>query len=101
MKKYLLPIAILAGLSGSAAFADEQRISVNVGDLTCPSCSFIVASSMRTVPSVEIFDFLEGRAWGEGIFVVTYDDQIANPDMIIQAVMANGYPAEVLTDDNS
>lgn len=101
MKKLLLPIATVAGLAGSAAFADEQRINVNVGDLTCPSCSFIVASSMRAVPSVEIVDFLEGRAWGEGIYVVTYDDQAANPDMIIQAVMANGYPAEVLPDDNS
>ena len=25
-----------------------------------------------------------------------FDDQAANPDMIIEAVLANGYPAEVL-----
>jgi mercuric ion binding protein len=51
---------------------------------------------MRSVPSVEIVDFLEGQRWDEGVFVVTYDDQAANPAMIVQAIMANGYPAEVL-----
>ena len=56
---------------------------------------------MRGVPSVQIIDFQEGRAWGDGIYVVAYDDQVANPDMISDAVLANGYPAEVLQSGDS
>ena len=51
---------------------------------------------MRGVPTVEIVDFQEGEEFGTGTYVVAFDDQAANPDMIIEAVLANGYPAEVL-----
>ena len=101
MKTIQLAIAALGILAAIPASADEQRINVGVGELTCPSCSFTVAAAMRGVPSVEIVDFLEGETWGEGIYVVAYDDQAASPDMIINAVLANGYPAEVLQSGDS
>jgi mercuric ion binding protein len=101
MKRLLLPVATIAGLAGPAAWADEHRISVTVDDLTCPSCAYIVASSMRSVPSVAIVAFRQGRARDQGVYVVTYDDRAANPDMIIAAVTANGYPARLLPDDRS
>jgi mercuric ion binding protein len=94
--KLLLPAVITGLLAAVPALADEQRINISVSELTCPSCAYIAAGSMRSVPSVEIVDFLEGQRWDEGVFVVTYDDQAANPAMIVQAIMANGYPAEVL-----
>tara|TARA_R110002094_G_scaffold196390_2_gene169129 strand:+ start:283 stop:588 length:306 start_codon:yes stop_codon:yes gene_type:complete len=101
MKNLHLALAVLGALAAVPASADEQRINVGVGDLTCPSCSFTVAAAIRGVPTVEIIDFQEGQAWGEGIYVVSYDDQTANPDMIIDAVLANGYPAEVLKSGDS
>ncbi|WP_323780136.1 periplasmic mercury ion-binding protein [Leisingera sp.] len=101
MKNILLTLSALGVLAAVPASAAEQRITVGVGELTCPSCSFTVAAAMRGVPSVEIVDILEGRSWGEGIYVVAYDDQAADPDMIINAVLANGYPAEVLQPDDS
>ncbi|MAW86278.1 MAG: periplasmic mercury ion-binding protein [Phyllobacteriaceae bacterium] len=100
MKKYLVPAAICAWIVASPALAGEKRIDVNVGELTCPSCSYIAASSMKAVPSVEIVDFKQGSKWGEGVFTVTFDDQLADADMIVDAVKANGYPAEVLLASN-
>ena len=86
-------LGILAAMPASA---EEQRINVGVAELTCPTCSFTVAAAMRGVPTVEIVDFQEGEEFGTGTYVVAFDDQAANPDMIIEAVLANGYPAEVL-----
>lgn len=100
--KTLLLSATAAGLMAMApAFADEQTVSIDVGDMTCPSCSFTVARSMKGVPTVEIVDFLEGEEFGEGIFVVRYDDELATPEMIVEAVTANGYPARLRPADNS
>lgn len=99
--KTILLTTITAGLMTTLpAFADEQRVKINVGEMTCPSCSFTVARSMRTVPTVEIVDFQEGAQFGEGVFVVTFDDETASADMIVDAVMANGYPARIAPGDN-
>ncbi len=100
MKKYLVPAAICAWLVASPALAGEQRIDINVGDLTCPSCSYIAAASIKAVPSVEIVGFKQGSEWGEGVFTLTFDDQLADADTIVDAIMANGYPAEVLLASN-
>ncbi|SLN65609.1 hypothetical protein PSA7680_03467 [Pseudoruegeria aquimaris] len=96
MKHLSLALATLGILAAMPASAEEQRINVGVAELTCPTCSFIVAAAMRGVPTVEIVDFQEGEEFGTGTYVVAFDDQAANPDMIIEAVLANGYPAEVL-----
>ncbi|NNL72277.1 MAG: periplasmic mercury ion-binding protein, partial [Silicimonas sp.] len=54
------------------------------------------AAAMRGVPTVEIIDFQEGEEFGTGTYVVAFDDQATSPDMIIEAVQSNGYPAEVV-----
>ena len=96
MKHLSLALATLGILAAMPASAEEQRINVGVAELTCPTCSFTVAAAMRGVPTVEIVDFQEGEEFGTGTYVVAFDDQAANPDMIIEAVLTNGYPAEVL-----
>ena len=96
MNHLSLALATLGILAAMPASAEEQRINVGVAELTCPTCSFTVAAAMRGVPTVEIVDFQEGEEFGTGTYVVAFDDQAANPDMIIEAVLANGYPAEVL-----
>jgi len=96
MKHLSLALATLGILAAMPASAEEQRINVGVAELTCPTCSFTVAAAMRGVPTVEIVDFQEGEEFGTGTYVVAFDDQAASPDMIIEAVLANGYPAEVL-----
>jgi len=96
MKTIQLALATLGVLAEMPDSADEQRINVGVGELTCQTCSITVAAAMRGVPTVEIIDFQEGEEFGTGTYVVAFDDQATNPDMIIEAVLANGYPAEVL-----
>ena len=96
MKNLYLILATLGMFAAVPANADERRINVGVGELTCPSCSFTVAAAMRGVPTVEIIEFQQGQSWGEGIYTVTFDDTTTSPDMIVDAVLANGYPAELL-----
>jgi copper chaperone CopZ len=97
MNKLLFHVAVAATLIASPALAEEQQIRIGVSEMTCPTCSFTVASSMRRVPTVEVLEFQESEMFGEGVFTVTYDDQSADPAMIVEAIMANGYPAEVLS----
>ena len=80
----------------SAAFAEERTVEIAVSELTCPSCSFIVASSMRGVPSVKIDNFVEGPEAGHRVYRVTFNDAETSVEDIIRAVDANGYPAEVV-----
>jgi len=100
MKHLLISTLTIAALS-TPAFAEERKVEIAVSDLTCPSCSFIVASSMRGVPSVEIAEFEDGPEYGQGVYSVTYDDTETTIESIIGAVTANGYPAKVLPDTAS
>ncbi|MEM1353102.1 MAG: periplasmic mercury ion-binding protein, partial [Pseudomonadota bacterium] len=93
MKHVLLSSALAIAAFASAAVAAERTVEIAVSELTCPSCSFIVASSMRGVPSVEINDFVAGPEFGHGVYNVTFDDSQTAVESIIEAVMANGYPA--------
>jgi len=101
MKHILLSSALALAALSSAAFAEERKAEIAVSELTCPSCSFIVAGSMRGVPSVQIDEFVEGPEYGDGVYSVTFDDAQTSVQSIIEAVMANGYPAEALPDTAS
>ncbi len=101
MKHILLSSALAIAAFVPAAFAEERTIEIAVSELTCPSCSFIVASSMRGVPSVQINDFVDGPEFGQGIYGVTFDDAKTSVEDIIKAVAANGYPAQALPDTAS
>lgn len=96
-----LPFTVAALLLAAPAFAGEQTARIDVGEMTCPTCSFTVAASLRSVPTVQVVSFHDGDAIGEGVFVVTYDDQATDTDAIVNAVVANGYPARVAPSDNS
>ncbi len=101
MKPRLLSSALAVAAFASAAFAEERTVEIAVSELTCPSCSFIVASSMRGVPSVQINDFVDGPEDGHGVYNVTYDDTQTTVESIIETVMTNGYPAQLLSDPAS
>lgn len=101
MKRILLSSALVVAAFSAPVLAEERTVEIAVSELTCPSCSFIVASSMRGVPSVQIDDFVDGPEYGQGVYSVTFDDAETSVDSIIAAVMANGYPAEILPDTAS
>ena len=56
--KSLLSAVALALLAGAAPAA-EATARIAVTGLTCPSCSYIVATAMKRVESVEILSFTE------------------------------------------
>lgn len=101
MKRIFLPTLAAALFTALPALAGPQTLRVAVSDMTCPSCSYTVATAMSWVDSVKIVDFAETETFGEGIFTVSYDDTAATPEDILFAVTSNGYPAHLLQDGNS
>lgn len=98
MKLFVSTTALF--LSASAALAAEATTHIAVEGLTCPSCSFIVATTMKRVESVEILEFIEGEA-ENGLFVLRYDDALTDPEAIASAVTGVGYGATVATETGS
>lgn len=95
--KYILSGALaLSAFLAAPGFAAEQVARFHVGGLTCPSCSFIVANSLKSVDSVVIDEFVESDPSTEGVYTVRYDDEVASTDDLIAAVEENGYPIELL-----
>ena len=98
MRNILSGALALSALFAAPAFAAEQVVRLEVGGLTCPSCSFIVGNSLKSVESVVIEDFVEGEDPSEGLYTVRFDDEITSTDALIAAVEENGYPAALLED---
>lgn len=94
MKRILLAAILL--LAPAAALAGEAQTRLHVTGLTCPSCSYIVATALKRVDTVEIVEFVEGDA-EDGVNVLHYDDAVTNPEALITAVTGVGYGA-ALTD---
>ena len=101
MKRVLTTALALMSFALTAQAA-EQQTKIAVGELTCSSCAYIVSSAMKQVPTVQISTFTQDeKNWWEGVFVVTYDDASATPEMIAEAVMDYGYPASVVAEGGS
>jgi len=96
MKKLTFVTALALITTGSAGFAAQQRASIAVSDLTCPSCSYIVGQAMTSVSGVKIVDFIQSDTFGEATYVVSYDDATATPTAIVDAVLGYGYPAKIV-----
>lgn len=93
---------ILAGIGlGSTALADEKRASLEVGGLSCPSCFYIAGDAMLSVDSVDILEFIEGEEAGRATYIVSFDDELATPEQIVDAVEGYGYPARIVEAPNS
>ncbi len=101
MKNLLTATALGLALMSTAVIAAEKTVKIAVSELSCPSCVYIVSTSMKSVPTVKVVDFLQGKDWWNGVFTVSYDDAVATPDMIIEAVFGNGYPAALVPEDGS
>ena len=56
MRQVLL--AAILWISPTAIVAAEAETRLHVTGLTCPSCSYIVATALKRVETVEIAEFL-------------------------------------------
>lgn len=88
-----------AEVSGAATGASEvvakqdslTIVTLRVGGLWCPSCSYIVEQALSQTPGV-----VEARVSGRsGTAVVTFDRTIANITDLIEATGSYGYPSEL------
>jgi copper chaperone CopZ len=98
MRKIILAATLL--LAPAATLAAEAEIRLHVTGLTCPSCSYIVATALKKIETVEITEFTEGEA-DDGVYVLTYDDAATAPGALIEVVTGVGYGAALAVDGGS
>lgn len=94
MRKLLLPALFV--LSAGAASAVERQASIEVSELSCPSCPYIAAQAIEGIDSVEILEGDYDAAAQMMVVVVSYDDAVTTPEAIAEATMQYGYPGRVV-----
>jgi copper chaperone CopZ len=90
MKRILF--AAILPLAPATVLAGDAQSRLHVSGLTCPSCSYIVATALKRVETVEIVEFVEGEA-EDGVYVLDYDDAVTDPEALIATVTGIGYGA--------
>lgn len=98
MRQIILAAIMLS--APAATLAAEAETRLHVTGLTCPSCSYIVATALKKIESVEITEFTEGEA-DDGVYVLAYDDAATAPGALIEAVTGVGYRAALATGGGS
>jgi mercuric ion binding protein len=89
MKWIIGPAAGLTLLLSIPAAAEEQTVMLQVENLWCPSCSYIVGRTLADVPGVSEVAWLGG----EDTAVITFDDQETTVAALVEATGAMGYPS--------
>jgi mercuric ion binding protein len=90
-KQYLLAVALMTGLLGSNVLqADIQKTVLDVKNMTCASCYYIVNKSLKRVNGVIDVQF-PARATA----VVTYNDAVCTVEALIEATTMLGFPSSV------
>jgi len=91
--KHIIPAFVLSmGLLGaSAALAGEQTVTLDVENMTCASCPYIVKQSLAAIPGVTnvAVSFEKKSA------TVTFDDAKTTAEAFIGATTKAGYPAKL------
>lgn len=95
-----LLFAAMLSVTPTAIFAAETETRLHVTGLTCPSCSYIVATALQRVEKVEIAELVEGEA-GDGFYTLRYDEDVTNPEALIAAVTGVGYGAALAAEGGS
>lgn len=98
MRQLILAATLI--LTPVATLAAEAETRLHVTGLTCPSCSYIVATALKKIETVKILEFTEGEA-DDGVYVLTYDDDATAPVALIEAVTGVGYGAALAVDGGS
>ena len=89
-------IAVLTVLLGASppAFAAEQTVTLSV-EMTCPSCPYIVKSSLADVPGVLDVDV----SYDDQVAIVRFDDDRTDIAALTRATADVGFPSEPLARD--
>ncbi|MBA1148866.1 mercury resistance system periplasmic binding protein MerP [Ectothiorhodospiraceae bacterium WFHF3C12] len=82
----LMALALLA-----PAFAAERTVTLDVENMTCASCPYIVEKSLTRVSGVTA----TAVSFDEKTATVTFDDAVTSIDALTRATAAAGYPSSV------
>lgn len=93
-----LALSLVGFLVATGAQAAERQASIEVSELSCPTCPYIAADAVKSIDSVEILQGDYDQAAEKIVFLVSYDDTITTPEAIARASMQYGYPGRVLAD---
>lgn len=82
-----------AGASGPVqqAAANERTVTLQVGNMYCPSCPYIVKQSLAAVLGVKDVSV----SFRNKTAIVTFDDTQTNVAALTDATFEMGYPSEV------
>lgn len=92
MRKNLLLAGVFSlWLVPNAALAAEKSVMLNVENMTCASCPYIVKESLQVVPGVKSVEVvLETNS-----AIVTYDDAVTSLEVLTKATTDAGFPSQV------
>ncbi|MDX1737481.1 MAG: cation transporter [Alphaproteobacteria bacterium] len=91
MKKLFLVIALWAASSNSV-WAEEVEVTLQVDNMFCATCPFIVKSALEEVEGVVSVHVEED----DQIAVVVYDDKVAAIQKLEAATTLRGYPSKAI-----
>lgn len=92
MKRLVTLLAFVTGLFASGiAVAAERTVTLAVGNMYCASCPLTVKKALSAVPGVTKADV----SYKDKSAVVTFDDQKASVQALIDAATNAGYPTKL------
>ncbi len=84
--------AVLMLLAGHGASADERTVTLEVDNLFCVTCPYIVKQALSRVPGVTEVEV----SYQEKTAVVTFDDRETNAAALMAATAGTGFPSKVI-----
>ncbi len=84
-------VAAALALLASTAGAAERTVTLEVEDMTCASCPYIVDKALERVEGVADATI----SYEKGTAVVRFDDAQTDTDALIRATDAAGYPSRL------
>ena len=83
------------GLSGGAAVAGESTVMLNVGNMWCASCPYIVKQSLARVDGVSSVNVFLYEQTATATATVTFDAGRTDVAALMRATEEVGFPATV------
>lgn len=83
--------ALLALVLAMPALAAERTVTLDVDNMTCSSCPYIVKKALMRVPGVSAAEV----SFEDKIATVTFDDETTSVGALTRATANAGYPATV------
>jgi mercuric ion binding protein len=84
-------LVLIAVVGAGPASATEQRVTLAVENMSCPTCPLIVKRALANIAGVRDVRV----SYEQKTAVVIYDDGSATPTALIEASTRAGFPARV------